>query len=71
MVDIEVMKQNLPDDKVFDIEIGDHEHLDLLWGDDVDKLVIPNVLRFINFFSEETDETTLTAETPKQYEESW
>lgn len=71
LVDIQVMKQNLPDDKVFDIEIGDHEHLDLLWGDDVDKLVIPNVLRFINFFSEETDETTLTAETPKQYEESW
>lgn len=63
LVDIDVMKANLPSCQVFDIMVPGHEHLDLIWGRDVAQLVIPNVIRFIRFFKElqclEEDETTL------------
>ncbi|QLG72577.1 hypothetical protein HG535_0D02850 [Zygotorulaspora mrakii] len=52
LVDIKVMKENLPAKRVFDIRIDDHEHLDLLWGKDVDTLVVLNVIKFIQFFDE-------------------
>lgn len=52
LVDIEVMKSNLPASQVFDVMIPAHEHLDLIWGKDVADLVIPNVLRFIWFFND-------------------
>ncbi|CCH59728.1 hypothetical protein TBLA_0B09130 [Henningerozyma blattae CBS 6284] len=51
LVDIEVMKKNLPKEAVFDVNIKEHEHLDLIWGNDVDKLVIPKIVKFIDFFS--------------------
>lgn len=51
LVDINVMKRNLPRHNVFDVEVKNHEHLDLLWGKDIDQLVISKVLRFIEFFS--------------------
>ncbi|GAV56318.1 hypothetical protein ZYGR_0BB00950 [Zygosaccharomyces rouxii] len=50
LVDIEVMKENLPKKRVFDIEVENHEHLDLIWGENVDSLVIANVIKFIDFF---------------------
>ncbi|CCE64062.1 hypothetical protein TPHA_0G02260 [Tetrapisispora phaffii CBS 4417] len=51
LVDIDVMKANLPPKRVFDIKIDNHEHLDLIWGNDVDVLVIDKVLKFIEFFT--------------------
>ncbi|GCE97118.1 cholesterol esterase [Zygosaccharomyces mellis] len=50
LVDIHVMKENLPKKRVFDIEVENHEHLDLIWGERVDALVIINVIKFIDFF---------------------
>lgn len=52
LVDIKVMKENLPSKRVFDIKVDHHEHLDLLWGKDVDSLVIARVIKFIEFFDE-------------------
>lgn len=52
LVDISVMKENLPENTVFDIKVENHEHLDLLWGHDVDSLVIARVIKFIQFFDE-------------------
>ncbi|QLL30538.1 hypothetical protein HG536_0A03560 [Torulaspora globosa] len=52
LVDIEAMKDLLPAKTVFDIEVDNHEHLDLLWGHDVDSLVISRVIKFIRFFDE-------------------
>ncbi|SCU94580.1 LADA_0G09472g1_1 [Lachancea dasiensis] len=60
LVDIDVMKSNLPQSQVFDVMIPSHEHLDLLWGRSVGDFVIPNVLRFIWFFK---DIKTLEADT--------
>ena len=51
LVDIDVMKSNLPSKRVFDIKVEEHEHLDLIWGHDVDTLVIDKVLKFIEFFT--------------------
>ncbi|KAL3229010.1 Sterol esterase TGL1 [Nakaseomyces bracarensis] len=51
LVDINVMRSNLPMTNVFDVKVDLHEHLDLLWGKDTDTLVIAKVLRFIEFFS--------------------
>lgn len=50
LVDIRVMKENLPKKRVFDIEVQNHEHLDLIWGQNVEALVISNVIKFIEFF---------------------
>lgn len=52
LVDINAMKDLLPARTVFDIEVDNHEHLDLLWGHDVDSLVIARVIKFIRFFDE-------------------
>lgn len=52
LVDINVMKENLPANTVFDIKVEDHDHLDLLWGHNVDALVIARVIKFIQFFDE-------------------
>lgn len=50
LVDIDVLKDNLPKKRVFDIRVDDHEHLDLIWGEKVDSLVIAKVIKFIDFF---------------------
>ena len=51
LVDIDVMKKNLPFNSVFDVKVDNYEHLDLIWGKDADTLVIAKVLRFIEFFN--------------------
>ncbi|AJS46242.1 Tgl1p [Saccharomyces cerevisiae YJM1342] len=51
LVDIDVMKKNLPFNSVFDVKVDNYEHLDLIWGKDADILVIAKVLRFIEFFN--------------------
>lgn len=50
LVNIDVMKQNLPNKRVFDAKVENHEHLDLIWGDNVEYLVISKVVKFIDFF---------------------
>ncbi|CAE6457182.1 unnamed protein product, partial [Rhizoctonia solani] len=44
LVDIDVMLAELPKHTTYR-GVPNHEHLDMLWGQDVDKLVIPHVLR--------------------------
>lgn len=51
LVDIDVMKRNLPSNGVFDIKVENHEHLDLIWADDVDILVFNQVIKFIEYIS--------------------
>lgn len=51
LVDIDVMKRNLPPNGVFDIKVENHEHLDLIWADDVDVLVFNQVIKFIDSIS--------------------
>lgn len=48
LVDIDVMKRQLPENNLKIIGVEDHEHLDLLWGKDVDILVFKNLIRFLN-----------------------
>jgi lysosomal acid lipase/cholesteryl ester hydrolase len=43
LVDIHVMLASLPKTTV-DIPITGHEHLDLIWGDDVDTEVFPHIV---------------------------
>lgn len=50
LVDIKVMKRNLPTTLVFDVKVDNHEHLDLIWGQYTDTLVISKLLKFIQFF---------------------
>lgn len=68
LVDINVMRNNLPLTNVFDIKVDLHEHLDLIWGKDTDTLVIAKVLRFIEFFSGEKllQSTTLSLGEPER-----
>lgn len=44
LVDIEVMKNQLPHDNVHSFSVPGHEHLDNLWGKDVKRTVFPLVL---------------------------
>ncbi|CAE6531823.1 unnamed protein product [Rhizoctonia solani] len=44
LVDIDVMLAELPKHTTYR-GVPNHEHLDMLWGQDVDKLVIPHVIR--------------------------
>ena len=46
LVDIDVMLANLPDHTIAE-EISHFEHLDFLWAQEVDKLVIPRVLHHL------------------------
>lgn len=48
LVDIEVMTNQLPKELTTCVEVDGHEHLDNLWGRDVDKVVFNHVLRFLN-----------------------
>lgn len=50
LVDIRVMLKELPGHTV-DIGIPHYEHLDMLWAQDVDKLVFPTVLRSLETYS--------------------
>lgn len=47
LVDIEVMKNQLPDKNVSSYRVAGHEHLDNLWGRDVKELVFPRVLSIL------------------------
>ena len=53
LVDIEVMKKNLPKDLCFQVEIPNHEHLDIIWGDHCHTKVWPHVLKFMQFWNED------------------
>lgn len=68
LVDINVMKNNLPKNLVFDINIENHEHLDLIWGKNVDSLVISKIIKFIDFFTLKDEITsTLSTNMKNQY----
>lgn len=53
LVDIDVMLNELPDHTIAE-EVPHYEHLDFLWARDVDKLVIPRVLHWLQEYSEPT-----------------
>lgn len=48
LVDIEEMKKLLPEEYLKTIPIKGYEHLDIIWGDDVETLVIPRVLNLLD-----------------------
>lgn len=50
LVDIETLKANLPENTTFELPIHNHEHLDIIWGDDVNNLVFTKVADFLNFW---------------------
>lgn len=50
LVDIETLKKNLPEKTTFELPISKHEHLDIIWGDDVYDLVSTKVADFLNFW---------------------
>lgn len=50
LVDIRVMLKELPN-HTLDIEVPHYEHLDMLWAQDVDKLVFPTVLESLEQYS--------------------
>lgn len=54
LVDINVMKKLLPSDDIETVGVVDHEHLDLIWGDDIEDLVFPHILKFLNIDSKGT-----------------
>lgn len=45
LVDIEVMKRQLPDHLTTTSEVKSHEHLDNIWGQDIETKVFPHVFR--------------------------
>ncbi|OBA28733.1 alpha/beta-hydrolase, partial [Hanseniaspora valbyensis NRRL Y-1626] len=47
LVDIETLKKNLPEKTTFELPISKHEHLDIIWGDDVYDLVSTKVADFL------------------------
>lgn len=51
LVDIDVMLSELPEGTVA-FGVPEHEHLDMIWGDDVDTLVFPHVFRALSKFSD-------------------
>lgn len=55
LVDIETLKYNLPANSTFEVPVADHEHLDIIWGDNVNKLVYENVANFLNFWKNNND----------------
>ncbi|CCH40517.1 Lipase member K [Wickerhamomyces ciferrii] len=48
LVDIDEMLKLLPTDDIKAIGIDEHEHLDLIWGDDIEELVYPHILKFLD-----------------------
>ncbi|KAF8518345.1 triacylglycerol lipase [Hysterangium stoloniferum] len=57
LVDIQAMLSELPDHTIAK-GIPKHEHIDVLWGKDVHKVVIPEVLRALDKFSEKSPDTS-------------
>lgn len=55
LVEIDVMLEALPDHTIAE-EIPHFEHLDFLWAREVDKLVIPRVLHWLNEYAEPTSD---------------
>ncbi|KAF3928147.1 hypothetical protein AA313_de0204682 [Arthrobotrys entomopaga] len=54
LVDIEVMMKELPSHTVAK-EIKHYEHLDFLWGEETDTLVIPHVLEALKTYGDDAD----------------
>ena len=54
MISIDVMLAQLPRHTVAK-KVENYEHLDLLWGKDVDKVVFPLVLDFLKTYAEQVD----------------
>ncbi|XBW37241.1 hypothetical protein QEN19_002824 [Hanseniaspora menglaensis] len=50
LVDIDILKGNLPEKTTFELPISKHEHLDIIWGDNVNDLVFTKVADFLNFW---------------------
>ncbi|CAI5756774.1 unnamed protein product [Candida verbasci] len=48
LVDIDVMKNQLPLDSTTTYPVENHEHLDNLWGNDVYEVVFKQVLKYLN-----------------------
>lgn len=51
MISIDVMLAQLPPHAVAK-KVDNYEHLDLLWGKDVDKVVFPHVLEYLHTYAE-------------------
>ena len=51
MISIDVMLAQLPRHTIAK-KVENYEHLDLLWGKDVDKVVFPHVLDFLKTYAE-------------------
>jgi hypothetical protein len=54
MISIDVMLAQLPRHTVAK-KVENYEHLDLLWGKDVHKVVFPHVLDFLKTYAEQVD----------------
>ncbi|CEP22233.1 TGL1 [Cyberlindnera jadinii] len=48
LVDINKMTDLLPEGLTECVAVPNHEHLDLIWGDHIEELVFPHILRFLN-----------------------
>ena len=57
MVDINVMKSQLPEHTEAK-PLVDYEHVDILWGDNVDRDVIPEVLKALRRYCAKMDADT-------------
>ncbi|KAH3899698.1 sterol esterase SCDLUD_003983 [Saccharomycodes ludwigii] len=55
---INIMMKNLPESSTFKVCVKNHEHLDIIWGDDVDQVVYPHVLKFIEFWNSNSEDIT-------------
>ncbi|KAG7196122.1 cholesterol esterase [Scheffersomyces spartinae] len=63
LVDIKVMLSQLPRDNTEAIPVAGHEHLDMIWGADVDQLVFTHVIRkLFNNFADKADFLLRTSE---------
>lgn len=49
LVDINVMKTQLPEQDLTIVGVDDYEHLDLIWGRDLENTTIGHVLRFLSW----------------------
>lgn len=54
MISIDIMLAQLPRHTVSK-KVENYEHLDLLWGKDVDQVVFPHVLDFLKIYAEPVD----------------
>jgi len=48
LVAIDEMLKLLPQENTKAVGIEDHEHIDIIWGDDVEDLIFPHILKFLD-----------------------